>query len=548
MSKKLTAEQLNTMPKETLVDTVLSMQEQLSQLNSRMDNLVEQIALANNHRFGRHTEKLAQINGQGYIDADGQIYFNEAEAILDTCPNPEEPTVESATRKRTPRPKGKKEQDLSGFPVLQLPTIEVPEEDLIREFGSLDNIRRMPDEVFQRLRYIPAGWQVEVTHVAVYRSKKGEPKFVKGETPSYLLRGSIVTPSLEAAIINAKFANAQPFRRIEKDFEQNGVAISEQNMAYWTIKCAERYLSRLYEFLHMQLKSYHVLHADETTVEVTNDGRKAGSQSRMWVYRTGKYYQDRPIVLYEYQRTRNHEHPLNFLEGFQGYLVCDGFSGYKTLDRKVDEIVISECWAHARRKFSDAVKASKKTGHPEKSRIASDALQMIASIYHAEGKLQEMSPRDRQRKRKIKVRPLVDAFFTWVHKIAGDSTLLLSEDTYKGIQYCLNQEEHLRVFLKDGEIPIDNNCAEGSIRGFAVGRKNWMMINTISGAKASAVIYSLVETARANNLHIYHYFEYLLEELPKLKEFTSAEEESQAMERLLPWSEALPEKCHKRGR
>ncbi len=173
---------------------------------------------------------------------------------------------------------------------------------------------------------------------------------------------------------------------------------------------------------------------------------------------------------------------------------------------------------------------------------------MIASIYHAEGKLQKLSPRDRQRKRKIKVRPLVDAFFTWVHKTAADTTMLINEQTYKGIQYCLNQEEHLRVFLKDGEIPIDNNSTESTIRGFTVGRKNWMLINTISGAQASAVIYSLVETARANNLHIYHYFEYLLEELPKLKEFTSSEEESQAMERLLPWSEALPEQCHKRGR
>ena len=360
MDKKLTAEQLNTMPKEELVDAVLSMQDQLSKLNSRMDYLLEQVALADSQRFGRHTEKLAQIDGQGYFGADGQICFNEAEAIHDTYPDPEEPTVESAAGKRRPRPRGKKEQDLSVFPVLQLPTIEVPEEELLREFGSLDNIRRMPDEIIQRLRYIPAGWQVEETHVAVYRSKSGEAKFLKGKAPSYLLRGSIVTPSLEAAIINAKFANAQPFRRIEKDFEQNGVAISEQNMASWTIKCADRYLSRFYQYLHSLLVSHHVLQADETTVEVTNDGRKAGSTSYMWVYRTGKYCKDHPIVLYEYQKTRNHEHPLNFLAGFHGYLVCDGFSGYKTLDRKVDGIMIAECWAHARDTLRMLLKHRKK--------------------------------------------------------------------------------------------------------------------------------------------------------------------------------------------
>lgn len=546
MSEKLTTDQLNTMPKETLVSLVLSMQEQLIELNSRMDDLVRQISLANNYRFGRHTEKLAQLGGQGYIGEDGQIYFNEAEAIYESCPDPEEPTVETAIRKRTSRPKGKKEQDLEGFPVYLVPTIEVPEADLIREFGSLDNCRRMPDEVFKRLRYIPAGWQVEETHVAVYRSKSGEPKFLKGETPSYLLRGSIVTASLESAIITAKFANAQPFRRIEKDFAQNGVAISEQNMASWTIKCSERYLSRLFDYLHILLNRHHVLQADETTVEVTNDGRKAGSKSYMWVYRTAKYERDHPIVLYDYQKTRSHEHPLKFLEGFHGTLVCDAYPGYKTMSQKTEDIVLAECWAHVRRKFSDVVKAS--VGHPDRSRIASDALQLIAAIFHAEGKLQDLSPKDRQRKRRIKVRPLVDVFFTWVHRTAADETILLTGDTYDAIQYCINQEKHLRVFLENGEVPIDNNCTEGSIRGFTVGRKNWMMINTIAGARASAVIYSLVETARANNLHIYNYFEYLLTELPKLKEFASAEEETKAMDRLLPWSEELPDICHKRGR
>ena len=548
MQEKLTAEQLNTMSKETLVSIVLSMQEQLIQLNSKMDNLISQIALANNYRFGRHTEKLDQMDGQGYFDKDGHIYFNEAEAINDACPDPEEPTIESAIRKRTPRPKGKKEQDLSQFPVVQLPTVEVPEEDLLREFGSLDNCRRMPDEVFKRLVFIPAGWRVEETHVAVYRSRSGGSKFLKGETPPYLLRGSIVTPSLEAAIITAKFANAQPYRRIEKEFGQSSVFISEQNMASWTVKCTDRYLARLYEYLHRLLLSHHVLQADETTVEVSKDGRKAGSKSYMWVYRTGKYCKDRPIVLYDYQKTRNHEHPRDFLEGFDGYLVSDGFSGYGTLSRKTGTITIAQCWAHARRKFSDAVKASKNTAHPEKSRVAADALQMIASIYHEEGKLQGLPVDERQRKRKIKVRPLIDAFFTWVHKTADDKTILMSDDTYKGIQYCINHEEALRVFLKDGEIPIDNNSTEGAIRGFTIGRKNWMMIDTISGARASAVLYSLVETARANKLNIYHYTEYLLTELMKLPEVLTADEEAEAMERLLPWSDALPENCRNRGR
>ncbi|MEE1040243.1 MAG: IS66 family transposase [Lachnospiraceae bacterium] len=545
MDQKLTPDKLNGLPKEALILLIMSMQDQLTALNSRLDDLTEQIRVANNQRFGRSTEKLEQFSGQGFFDPDGNLYFNETEAILDRSGEPAEPTFEEATRRRTPRQKGKKESDLSAFPVIQLPTIDVPEEDRIREFGSLDNCRRMKDEVFRRLIYIPAGWKVEETHVAVYRSKKGPARFLKGETPAYLLRGSVVTPSLEAAIINGKFVNALPYRRMEKDFERNGVFISEQNMASWTIKCADRYLSRLYDYMHKLLIPQHVLHADETTVEVSKDGRKAGSKSYMWIYRTGKHGGSPPIILYEYQKTRNHEHPLEFLRGFAGYVVCDAFSGYKTLMRAVEGIGIAECWAHSRRKFSDAAKAAKGTS---RATIAVDALQMIASIYHAENKLQELSCEERQKQRDKKVRPLVDAFFAWIHKTADDKTLLLTEDTRKGIQYCINQEQYLREFLNDGEIPLDNNLAESSIRSFTVGRRNWLMIDTVSGAKASAVIYSIVETAKANNLNPYYYFEHLLTEIPKLKEFNTPEEEAAAMERLLPWSADLPEKCHKRSR
>ena len=297
--------------------------------------------------------------------------------------------------------------------------------------------------------------------------------------------------------------------------------------------------------MHKLLIQQHVLHADETTVEVSKDGRKARSKSYMWVYRTGKYSGSPPIILYEYQKTRNHEHPLVFLRGFAGYLMCDAFSGYKALMRAVECIMIAECWAHSRRKFSDAAKAAKGTG---RATIAVDALQMIAAIYHAENQLQELSCEERQRQRDKKVRPLVDAFFAWIHKTADDTALLLTEETRKGIQYCINQEEYLREFLKDGEIPLDNNLAESSIRGFTVGRRNWLMIDTVSGARASAIIYSIVETAKANNMNPYCYFEHLLTEIPKLKEFNTPEEESAAMERLLPWSADLPEKCHKWSR
>ena len=546
MADRLTTEQLNSLSKDELVSMMMSMQDRVESLSSRLDYLTEQIAISNNRQFGRRTEKLDQIIGQGAFDAAGNLYFNEAEALNDARTGDTEPTIAEVVRSRTPRPRGKKEADLKDIPVVVLPTVEVPAETLVREFGSVDNCRRMNDEVYKRLVYIPAGWKVEETHVAVYKSRSGKKKFVKGEAPAYLLRGSIVSPELEAAIINGKFVNALPYRRIEADFKRNGVNISEQNMASWTVKCSDRYLSRLYDHLHRELIKHHVIQVDETTVEVSKDGRDAGSKSYMWVYRTGEFYRDTPIVLYDYQKTRHHDHPKEFLQGFNGIAACDGFSGYKALAKEMPGFAIAECWAHARRKFADAVKAKKRPDR--KDSLSADALKMIAAVCHADKQLKEMDPQERQVRRDKEVRPLVDAFFAWVHKTDEDKTVYMSDATRDGIRYCINQEPYLRVFLTDGEVPIDNNRAEGTIRGFTIGRKNWMMIDTVSGAKASAVIYSLVETAKLNGLNPYYYFVHLLKELPKLKQFASREEETQMMEKLLPWSEDLPENCHVRGR
>ena len=554
MNNKLTAEQLNAMSQDAVTALFLQLQDQLAEANeklaalsSRLDKLTEQIALANASRYGRRTEKLSAYDGQLSFDADGHIYFNETEAIADSVPEPSEEAIETLVRKvKKARPSGKKEQDLKGFEVIQLPTHDVPEEDLIREFGSLDNCMRLPDVVYSHLAYIPAGWRVEEEHVAVYCSRHGERRFLKGETPAYLLRGSYVSPSLEAAVINAKFVNSAPYRRIEADFKRNGIPITEQNMAYWTTKCSERYLTRLTDYLKKLLTKENVLHADETTLEVVRDGRKAGSKSYMWVYRTAQSSPGHPIILYDYQKTRHHEHPLKFLSGFKGTLVCDGFPGYKTLAREADDIKIAECWTHARRKFMDAIKGC--SGPSTQGRIAEDAVRMIAGIYSEDNKLKDLSAEERQKARNKKVRPLVDAYFTWLKSKAADKTILMSDLSRNGVNYSINQEPHLRAFLEDGNIPLDNNQAERAIRNFTIGRKNFMTIDTVSGAKASAVIYGLVETAKANDLNPYYYFKYLLEELPKLKEFISEEEEAEAMQSLLPWSPDLPEKCHSRGR
>ena len=187
------------------------------------------------------------------------------------------------------------------------------------------------------------------------------------------------------------------------------------------------------------------------------------------------------------------------------------------------------CWNHARHRFSNIVKVLGK--EKSKSNLAYDALKQIAAIYNIEGSLSELPPEERQRQRELTIKPMVEAFFAWVKKNKG--FVLPKSETGKGFEYCLNQEKYLKVFLQDGNIPMDNNAAEGSIRSFCVGKHNWHIIDTIDGAKASAIIYSIAETAKANNLKIYDYLKHLLTEIPKHYDETSLD----FLDDLMPWSD-----------
>ena len=380
---------------------------------------------------------------------------------------------------------------------------------------------------------------MEEHHVKVYAGKNTD-EIVKAPHPECLLRGSLVSPSLEAAVMNAKYVNAVPLYRQEREFERYGLHISRQNMANWTIQCADRYLAVLYDYLHEKLYSYHVLQADETPVLVNKDGRPAGSKSYMWVYRTGRMYTERQIVLYEYQKTRNASHPREFLKDFNGVCVTDGYQVYHTLEDEREDLKIAGCWSHARRRFDEAVKALPKA--KQKDSRAYLALTMIQAIYREEKQLKELPAQERHNRRQLSIRPLVEAYFTWVRE--NLPRVPQKSKTWEGFNYSLNQEKYLKVFLDDGEVPMDNNAAEQSIRGFCIGKKNWVMIDTVVGAKSSAIIYSIAETAKANNLKPYDYFEYLLTEIPKHLDDT----DRGFLDDLLPWSPNLPANCRKPGK
>ncbi len=256
----------------------------------------------------------------------------------------------------------------------------------------------------------------------------------------------------------------------------------------------------------------------------------------MWVYRNGKCDSDHPIVIYDFQKTRRTDHPREFLEHYSGVLVTDGYQPYHTLDKQRDDLNVAGCWVHAKRKFAELVKA-KKTDSLDGT-VSAEAVKKISRIFHLDNKLDDLPKTERERQRRITVKPAVDAFFAWakteIAKVAAGGA------TYKGLQYCINQEKFLRVFLKNGNVPMDNNRAEQAIRPFTLGRKNWVMINTLRGAETSAILYSLVETSRANNLRTYEYMTLLLEELVKHADDTNLD----FIQDLMPWSEKVKSQCH----
>ncbi len=544
MCQKFTPDELNIMDHETKNEVIYQMQNRLDKLETDYENLMEQICLAGQQRFGRHTEKLEDIAGQ-------LSFFNEAEANCDETAL--EPTIEEVVdgmlqKPRRPKKKGQREEDLKDFPQEEVPH-DVSQKQLTDTYGE-GNYKSMPDEIFWQLRFEPARWIAEKHIVKVYVGTDGlhQDEFLRGDHPATLFRGSIATPSLEAAIINTKYVNCNPLDRISREFQTNGLNLSKQTMSNWTVWSAERYFLPVYNLMKQKQLAAHVNQSDETPVEVIHDGRSAGSQSYMWVHITGELSPVPKVIVYEYQKTRHSDHPKEYYKDFKGILMTDGLSQYHKTARELDGLTNANCFTHARRDYADAVKAIGK-GNAEaiRSSIGYKALTRIGAIYKLEGALKDLSPEERLKERQTSIKPLVEEYFAWVKQVLADKTALPKGKAAQGLQYSINQEEYLKVFLTDGEVPIDNSASERALRNFTVGRKNWVTINTVRGAQASAIIYSITETARANDLNVYYYIKYLLSGLPSLIDKKGNIEKSM-LEPLMPWSKTLPADCYSKRR
>ena len=521
--------------------------DELKRTNQQMQVILEKWNLAQANRFGRSSEKMGYDTGTCQQLELAVMYaecFNEAEATVNGTP-PNEPDMEEVTVTAHKRKKhaGKREEDLKDLPHAEPVISTLTEEELLEQLGP--GYRQLKDEVYQRLEFHPSSFEVKEYHICVYVSADGK-KFAKAKRPQAdLFRNSIATPSLLAGILNYKYVNALPVHRLAQDFKRSEVNISPQVMCNWVIKSSEIYFSLVYDWMKDVLLKQPVVQADETTLKVNRDGRKAGSSSYMWVYITGEHDDSgKKIVLYDYCRTRSTEHLREFLSSYKGILVSDGYQSYHTFSKE-QSLTSAGCWTHCRRRFVNAIKAAQKDLPEEalKNSIAYQALARISAIYKLDGSWKERTSEYRMEHRQRILKPLVDEYFDWVKEQIKTCNVLPKSETGEGLSYSINQEKYLRAFLDNRDIPIDNSACERAIRPFCVGRKNWNVIDTVEGAQASAIVYSIAETAKANNLKPYQYFEYLLTELPE--RISRKKDSTFSLDDLMPWSPKLPMSCRK---
>lgn len=477
--------------------------------------LFEQFRLAIERQFGPSTEK--------YRVEQGDLYINEAEAAVDE----EDATAadETATAEPEPEATAPTQRRTRGGRVA-LPS-ELPRVDVVHELP--ENVRHctedgtelkvIGEEISEELHVVPARIEV-IRHV---RRKYACPACEEGvqiaPAPAKLLPKSNASATLLAYVATAKYQDALPLYRQSQIFARHGAEIPRNTLARWMVQVGER-LTPLVEALRQHLLQAPLIHMDETTLQVNAEAdRPASSTSYMWLQRGGPPGQQ--VVLFDYDASRAGRVPVRLLGDYGGRLVTDGYEGYAEVVRR-NGIIHAGCWAHARRKFIDAQKVQPKG----KTGKADWALNQIRKLYAVERQAKALDSEARRALREQKSRPLIIQLRTWLDK--SIEQMLPKSTLGKALHYLDSQWQRLTRFLEDGLIPLDNNPAENAIRPFVVGRKNWLFSHTPSGAQASAAIYSLIETAKANGLSPYEYLQFVFETLPTLGE-------DDDLGLLLPW-------------
>lgn len=510
----------------TIEQMAKSHEDQTVQMNQTIANLNEMVEYLEKKLFASSSEKTKKDGFPGQMDL-----FNEAEVAADSSVL--EPTLEEVVggyKRKAKKPKATREEILAGLPVVEVPCT-VPEEDRNCPYCNAPMEVIGKKVVREELRIIPAKVEriqyVQEVLGCPECKKDGASVIVGAETPSPLLKHSLASPSTVAYVMYQKYVNSIPLYRQEADWKQLGVSLPRATLANWVIKCGIDYMEPVYERLHQHLLERDIIHADETPCQVLKEeGKTAQSKSYMWLYGSGNDELP-PIRLYDYQPSRGGYHAEEFLKEFSGYLTCDGFGGYN----KLKEVIRCGCLAHMRRYWHEALPGKSKNS-PDRT-PAEIGFDYCNQLFELEKEYADMDADTRKAKR-LETEPAIwEAYWSWLETVnpAGGSRLA------KAVIYAKNQKPYMENYLLDGRCSISNNIAENIARPYAVGRKNFLFHDTVKGARASSIIYSLVETAKLNNLNIYAYLETVLLYMPDYKN------EPEGIEELMPWSDMIQQRC-----
>ena len=502
-----------------------SLRSENAELKQQNQWLKEQLGLAKKKQYGSSSEKTEEGLEQLRFDN----CHNEAEAYVygTKSATPEQIKVKEHERKRS---RGVQEIIPEGTPVKVVEHRLEGQERLCDICGA--EMKEIGKEVKRTLKIEPPKFWVQEDVYYTYScpvcmEETDEANIRKAPREPSVLPGSFASAEAIAYTMTQKFVMYSPLYRQEQEWNRQGLKLTRQVLSHWMLRASDMWLRPVYDVLRRQLLKEQVLHGDETTLQVLREpGRFAKCKSYMWLYRTSGCC-EHPIVLYEYKETRKAEHAQKFLEGFAGWLHADGYQGYHKLP---PGIRVVGCWAHARRKFNEALSTL-----PAEKRKTSPAAQgetYINELFRVEEALAPLNPEERREKRLELEKPVLDALLAWAKEMKPQTAP--KSGLGKALYYLLEQWPYLIRYLEDGRLELSNNRAERSIKPFVMGRKNWLFANTPAGAQSSAVVYSLIETAKENGLDPYRYLLWVLDTAPVLTDVGWAE-------RLIPGS--APGEC-----
>lgn len=507
-----------------LQSTIDSLREQSRQKDEEIERLRQIILNLQRAQFGQRSEKRTYVldDGNQQLSLFDTPEKSEEKSNPEPSQNPEkEICVSGHSRKK----KRTLEELCATLPVEER-IVDLPDEEKANANGQAlvcigqEYIRtelileRAKAKVVKHYRKVYADRQLE--------QETGYSEVFKPVMPPPLLAHSYASASVVTDVLMKKYVDAMPLYRQEQMWKRMGVELKRSTMANWVIQVADLYLRPFWKRIRSELLTQSTIHADETVIQVLKEkGKPATSESRMWVYSSAKRA-DIQLRCFEYRESRSGKWAKTFLEGFSGVLITDGYSGYN----KVQEAERAGCWAHMRRKWLEAMPE----GADAKTCKAAEGYEFCNRLFELERQFEGLTTEERLIQRKEKSGPILEAYWTWLNTIARPTGKLKD-----AVTYAQNQKAHLSAFLEHGEIEISNNQVENAIRPFVVGRKGWLFADTPQGAEASAIIYSLMETAKANSLRLDDYLLHLLSIMPERAEQNKDFE----IDDLLPWSEEM---------